>query len=376
MSQKKEKQCTTPTNTEEEKGAKRSKTEAMVSNVKNKLVSALKAMIDSMKEKDLYSVMAYVATVGKEETTSSDSDKIEFTEGVVASAASATTTTTTEVTGATASATTTTTTTGGTTTATPATAPIVNEATPPPIQFNYNLRPRPADTIVKIVPRCFNFGRTDCAADDMRRKKVLSLVNAIAKDDMSLEQQALVLQQAVVHPLVRPIAKSAGLVDNNNFMIQNYVMKNIKRASSLAQKTLHKYKQTNDDLRSFVQSLVLSTLPSTQQQLEDKQNGVFVPSYNQIADAIGVSKNKYHRIRTEKQVKRDLLELRGETDGVIPTGTIFSQIVKSKGWTKVDKDLEQKVHSFIENHRNVTIRAAQIWKRVFLVASLLYVGAT
>ena len=55
------------------------------------------------------------------------------------------------------------------TAATPATA-IVNEATPPPIQFNNNLRPH-ADTIVKIVPRCFNFGRTDRAADDMRRKK-------------------------------------------------------------------------------------------------------------------------------------------------------------------------------------------------------------
>ena len=140
---------------------------------------------------------------------------------------------------------------------------------------------------------------------------------------MSTEEQALALQQAVLHPLVRPIAKSAGLVDNNNFMIQNYVMKNIKRASLLAQKTLHKYGRTNDDLRSFVQSLVLSTLPSTQQQLEDKENGVFVPSYNQIADAFGVSKNKYHRIRTEKQVKRDLLELRGETNGVIPTETIF-----------------------------------------------------
>ena len=98
---------------------------------------------------------------------------------------------------------------------------------------------------------------------------------------------------------------------------------------------------------------MLSTLPSTQQQLEDKETGVFVPSYNQIADAIGASKNKYHRIRTEKQVKKDLLELRGETNGVIPTGTIFSQIVKSKGWTKVDKDLEAKVHSFIQNHPNV-----------------------
>ena len=73
-------------------------------------------------------------------------------------------------------------------------------------------------------------------------------MNAIAKDDMSLEQQALVLQQTVVHPLVRPIAKSAVLVGNNDFMIKNYIMKNLKRASSLAQKTLH----TNMDKQTMI----------------------------------------------------------------------------------------------------------------------------
>ena len=87
------------------------------------------------------------------------------------------------------------------------------------------------------------------------------------------------LQQAVIHPLVRPIAKSAGLVDNSDFMIKNYIMNNKKRALSLAQKINNRKARTNDDLRSFVQSLVLSTLPSTQQSIEDKVNGVFVPSY-------------------------------------------------------------------------------------------------
>ena len=44
--------------------AKRSKTESVVSNVKNKLVCAIKAMVESMNKKDLYFVMAHVATVG------------------------------------------------------------------------------------------------------------------------------------------------------------------------------------------------------------------------------------------------------------------------------------------------------------------------
>ena len=40
-------------------GAKRSKTKTAVSEVKNRLVSAIKAMIDTMNEEYLYSVMVY-----------------------------------------------------------------------------------------------------------------------------------------------------------------------------------------------------------------------------------------------------------------------------------------------------------------------------
>ena len=38
---------------------------------------------------------------------------------------------------------------------------------------------------------------------------------------------------------------------------------------------------------------------------------------------------------------------------MLQTGTLFSQVVKSKGWTKVHEDLRDKVHSFIKNHPNV-----------------------
>ena len=41
------------------------------------------------------------------------------------------------------------------------------------------------------------------------------------------------------------------------------------------------------------------------------------------------------------------------TDGILQTGTLFAQVVKSKGWTKVNTELEEKVLSFIENHSNV-----------------------
>ena len=41
------------------------------------------------------------------------------------------------------------------------------------------------------------------------------------------------------------------------------------------------------------------------------------------------------------------------TDGILQTRNLFSQVVKSKGWTKANKELEEKVLSFIENHPNV-----------------------
>ena len=58
-------------------------------------------------------------------------------------------------------------------------------------------------------------------------------------------------------------------------------------------------------------------------------------------------------MRKENQAKRELLELRSERNGVEPTGTIFSQVARSKGWTEVNKELEERVHSFIVNHPNL-----------------------
>ena len=40
------------------------------------------------------------------------------------------------------------------------------------------------------------------------------------------------------------------------------------------------------------------------------------------------------------------------TNGIIQAGTIFSQVIKRKQWTKVNNDLKEKVISFIENHPN------------------------
>ena len=68
-------------------------------------------------------------------------------------------------------------------------------------------------------------------------------------------------------------------------------MKIMKTTVKLALKTNSSKGQANNDLRSFVQSVVISSIPSTEQQVEDKENGVFVPSSAQIVDTIGIPRS-------------------------------------------------------------------------------------
>ena len=98
--------------------------------------------------------------------------------------------------------------------------------------------PAAEDTIVKIVPCCFHFGPTENTAQVLKRRSVQTIVDDIVYNNLSAEEQALALQQAVLHPLVRSIAKCAGIVDNNDFMIKNYITNNfMKTTVKLALKT-------------------------------------------------------------------------------------------------------------------------------------------
>ena len=92
-------------------------------------------------------------------------------------------------------------------------------------------------------------------------------------------------------------------------MIKNYIMDNMNRSVKLALKTNSIKGRANDDLRSFVQSVVISSIPSTEQQVQDKKNGVFVLSSTQISETIGIPKSSYNRIRSLNKSRRDLLEL-------------------------------------------------------------------
>ena len=69
-----------------------------------------------------------------------------------------------------------------------------------------------------------------------------------------------------------------------------------------------------------------------------------VPSSTEIAKVLGFNPRTFQQIKQQVQHKRNLLK-QVTTDGILQTGTLFSQVVKSKGWTNVNKELEVKVHS-------------------------------
>ena len=151
------------------------------------------------------------------------------------------------------------------------------------------------------------------------------------------------------HPLVWSIAKSAGLIDNtNDFMIKSYIMKNVKISVKLTLKTNSRKGWANDDLRSFVQSVVISSMPSTQEQVEDKDNGVFVSSSIKIADTIWIPKTSFLRIRKQNQSKRDLLQNYKVMVTAIPyqQELYFLKLWNQRDGLKSTKNLKRKsVHS-------------------------------
>ena len=125
----------------------------------------------------------------------------------------------------------------------------------------------------------------------------------------------------------------------------------MKNVVKLAQETRKKNARPTDDRRSLVQSIVIASIPSTQQRLNAKERQLTIPSSTEIAQFLGLNRRSFNRIKQKAQDKRDLLE--EVADGSSQTGTLFSQVVKRKGWTKVNKELEEKVVSFIKNHPNV-----------------------
>ena len=305
----------TTTTTPASNAAKRSKIDEKnpVQYRKNGILQGIRAIIGQMDEKDLLSVMMYIGSMegGEKQKTTTSAQPPPAVGSVTATAreeataiATAITTVTvhpspspTTTTEAPANLTTTeasnpTTqanhppTSATTTTTVP---PSPQDSAPAVIQFNRKTRPS-RHNIVTIDPRCFHSdGRTELEATKFKNKSINTIVHSIVKNDLTPQQRAFALKQAMIHPDVRALAKSAGLIDNQDFIKKSYILNNMKKVVQLAQETSKRNARPNDDRRSLVQSIVISSIPSTQERLNAKERQVSIPFSTEIAKLLGLN---------------------------------------------------------------------------------------
>ena len=327
-------------NTTTNEAAKRSKTEDEKKNpaeYRDGILQGIRAVLGKMDEKDLLAVMVYVgsmeagAAVEKQKTTTSAKAS---TVGSVTATAREEAIAITNITFNPSDSPTTTTDAPANPTTTEAANPTTTQANHPPtsatttttvppspqdsapvIQFNRKTRPS-RHNIVTIDPRCFHSdGRTELEATKFKNKSINTIVHSIVKNDLTPQQRAFALKQAMIHPDVRALAKSAGLIDNQDFIKKSYILNNMKKVVQLAQETSKRNARPNNDRRSLVQSIVISSIPSTQERLNAKERQVSIPFSTEIAKLLGLNPRTFQRIQKKAQHKRDLLE--NVTDGML-----------------------------------------------------------
>ena len=91
----------------------------------------------------------------------------------------------------------------------------------------------------------------------------------------------------------------------------------------------------------MVHSIVLATLPPEESNI----------SVRQMANRLGLPNSTYQNlVKVTRPLQRQLMDPTAE----IGT-TIFSQVVKSNGWRKIDPALKAEIHAFIRGHEKVSV---------------------
>ena len=221
--------------------------------------------------------------------------------------------------------------------------PIIDPIATTPIHYTRETTPRD-DELIEMNKNCFLLTkkgkpRLPSSAKKAKNDFVSKVIHAVTDSRLTTEQQVLVLHEAMKRKELRAIGVSAGLViPGSATEVDVRVMDNIRTSIKTARKTNDLHGRPTDDIRSVVQSIVLATLQPPNVEKTEK-----TPSQQQVAHALGMPLTTYQR--TVKAVKdnRVALEYRDRN-------TIFSQVVKSKGWTKIDSDIRDAVHEWIRKH--------------------------
>eukprot|EP00535_Pseudo-nitzschia_heimii_P013450 CAMPEP_0197196378 /NCGR_PEP_ID=MMETSP1423-20130617/32324_1 /TAXON_ID=476441 /ORGANISM="Pseudo-nitzschia heimii, Strain UNC1101" /LENGTH=438 /DNA_ID=CAMNT_0042650177 /DNA_START=139 /DNA_END=1456 /DNA_ORIENTATION=- len=172
-----------------------------------------------------------------------------------------------------------------------------------------------------------------------KSRAVAKIIQAIKDPSLTVEQQVFALREAVRHKELETLSASAGILIDNRLV--HYLIKNIKLVLKLATRTRHTLGRASDDMRSIVQTVILAMQPTPGSPKKF--------SNTEIANFLGMSEPTYRRAVKAVTMKRAALE------GIhIPvTPVIFSQVVKRKGWRKVNEELKKTTYDFIFRHPNI-----------------------
>ena len=161
-------------------------------------------------------------------------------------------------------------------------------------------------------------------ATKKKSRAIGKILNTVLDPISTKEQQVFALREAMLHPNLWAVCSSAGVILDASFVVDQYLIQNIKQVIKLLAETQNSKGRTTDDKRSVVHSIVLACLPSP--NLQGKQ-----PSDRAVADAsIGLHWSTYRRIVKGVTPKRASLESNEDNKE-----TVHSQVLKSKGKNKV-----------------------------------------
>ncbi len=176
------------------------------------------------------------------------------------------------------------------------------------------------------------------AARKAKSRAVLNIVEAV-KNCGNVHHQAVALQGALVHPELQQIGKSIGYSGEvaQEVKVALFHQEQQKKMIALARKTEKKNARTNDDKRSFSQSVFVSIADS--------------PTSNKVAlraraKMLGLPQTTARRMFTTAKLMRARLKNLDESIS-------WSTVKKKKGRSKVTEPMRRALHTWVINHPNV-----------------------
>jgi len=156
---------------------------------------------------------------------------------------------------------------------------------------------------------CGKSGRGSAPITALSRA-VIRIVNGILNSNINIKQQVLALRKASLHPLVRCLFKSAGLIDDKQYETMKYMAKQMETLIKLARTTDKKKGRAKNDKRGFVEAILLAvaTTPTTDDN-NNNNNRKKAPSMRSRLKLLGIpNSSEIASFKKLAQKRKDIRE--------------------------------------------------------------------